>query len=640
MSWRKSRQYFIIGFAAVILAGGLYRLLDTPDERNVELVEDSSTSASAHLSFSDLEPGQSAGYKIEFSQLTRSKLNPLVKNSPLKSMETGLEASLFVIRTTNVPVETDLDKPHWFRIKMASVNFRKFPNELSDLEAKIRNDLSQGQVLALSLGGRSGSIVLHKEAFFGDSMHPMSRGILKAIGHTLFHPYQVGETIEYRSEDHVGEYKMALEYGRRASSLVLMSTMKDYDLSSRSFLLEEGDKTQVSIDKFEFDATMADENNAYETMRLTQSHETLSKSLSLNRQKIVLELNRLEQSSSLPSRDDIDDPNLVKYTREQEIKNIQRRIEEKTLGSASISELISAVERFDWQSEDLLPNDLYLKLKAALLLKPEMAAALAELIVHLDVHDRKFREIVDLLAISSCSTCQDELIALAQSFASDYQTQSYLVSSIGLFEQPKPETFHYIKGQVANHENRQVKGTSRLALGNLGRAIQDTDRPLHDHAFNLLREDLANTKDLTNRNNLIAALGNLGHEQQLTLVKSLLKNSDDLSDQTKINLYRSVRFSPTKEAEEFLVERLRQASDETEILEIAHALSFRNLARSSREVLFEVFRTTGNHDVAAALLKPILNHQHESDVQTFLSWAQDHAPGADLRHQIRAFVRN
>jgi|GEM_PF-6396673 hypothetical protein len=255
-------------------------------------------------------------------------------------------------------------------------------------------------------------------------------------------------------------------------------------------------------------------------------------------------------------------------------KQRELMIQSVALGKTQWSDLWQAMQGLDPHSK--VPQDLYLRLKAWIVLKPADLKLLYEQIKDRPADDPALRLAIKALAAAGHETAQQSLVDLLQYRLEDRILAKRLITQLGLVLHPSPSAQGALESIIDSQKEAQLGRSSHLALGIMGQRLSRQDdessrersKRIEERAWALLRKDSQHS-DTTR--DALAMLGNIGPHDSRGL-EVFLESADP---EVRAQAYFALRFARDPETPYRLVAYFQKEAAAAAQKQILQALDLR-----------------------------------------------------------------
>lgn len=377
------------------------------------------------------------------------------------------------------------------------------------------------------------------------------------------------------------------------------------------------------------------------SLDLSESWGTQSFPLAQNH--ITLRAHRTAYLPSIISLPSFPQEDLVRLNRAQTIEDpaFTPRPEDfaqNSLQGQSWEEVRTALVTYAQQSSPsaLMDPTLYTKIRALLILQPETAQGLAELLEHAQPEDGIFQAITAALAAIGNAACQEALVNLMEQASQEPLRLDHLLIATAALKEPNPATLSFLQALSQSPELHRSQ-MADAALASLGHTALAKDYPsvraLHAYLLTKLekaREPRAQAIALSN-------LGNLGANEQLLVASSYIASTQD---QVRESAIYSLRWVHTLAAQKLLITLLETRRHQSDAMVAARAMFFQAPTQEIIRAQIQVLETSSQETLTLQLLQN-LAHMMPADpalIRSSIEWQAQHGLSVKVMDTARSLL--
>lgn len=287
-------------------------------------------------------------------------------------------------------------------------------------------------------------------------------------------------------------------------------------------------------------------------------------------------------------------------------EEIQRSVQEATLGSETADSLIEKLRRAEASGQAEDRTALYLELKALVYLEPLSSDRLGKLLGIADVNGPTFDVLAGSLGAVGHPEAQRALITAMRARPEDWPAMANLIPTLAGAPEPTDEAVAWIRELAVTAQNRNVATTATLALGSMAQHLAGTDPA---RAASLVQEllRLLKSEEPEDQVATVLALGNTGSVLALPVLSKFVASPAPRLRAAALVALRSI---PSPQVETLLLEGLRDVDDAVR-LEAAYALGFRKMSSKAFTAQKAQFLVETSAEVRVALLTNLWSSRQE-----------------------------
>ncbi len=255
------------------------------------------------------------------------------------------------------------------------------------------------------------------------------------------------------------------------------------------------------------------------------------------------------------------------------------------------------LENFDWQNKDK-HTEYFHNLKSLFMLKPGSLKEVEDYLSSINYNSDDFLLIHSALLSANTDEAQS-VMRNVYTRISNEDAKIISIVNLGFFDFPSIETEQFIKEKM-NDSNKNIKHTSILAYGNIGKKLNTIQSNRYDGIYSDLSKLYLNSHDESLKNVSIMALGNLAEDKVYKLIKNSLSSENETIRKSAIF---SLRFIDNYTINSELLKFLAEDPSVNVKLTVLETIAFR---KQSKELIALQIQLLRNHDselVRSSVLK-------------------------------------
>ncbi len=255
---------------------------------------------------------------------------------------------------------------------------------------------------------------------------------------------------------------------------------------------------------------------------------------------------------------------------EEQNKEIQRR----ELNGMTMADLKSALHLMNAAKavDEKAQRDLFLKLRAMMLLNPEKSIEIGKMVSELEKGGAAFNVVIGVLAATQTPEAQEGLREVVDAVRDDARLVASIIPNLSMVSSPTTETENFLR-KLEKSSDEDIRDSAKLGLGMVASHLSLQGE--EDRARAIVRTaltDLKSASDLGNQVLALKAIGNSGSSEAFSAIQGYL---DDTSPELRRQAVNALRFIPGEAADEALVSTLIKDRDEDVRAQAALSLGFR-----------------------------------------------------------------
>ena len=315
------------------------------------------------------------------------------------------------------------------------------------------------------------------------------------------------------------------------------------------------------------------------------------------------------------------------YSTDLNAKEVEQRLKEKTL-----------LQNLKYLSFDefLLKSDLklkdhyteyFLQLKSLFALKENSIPESITYLIKMENSNEEYNLVLSALISSGSNQAQKSLIE-AFYMLNDSKAKIILLANLATVENPSLETEEFVKSQWKEND-LDIKNTAVLALGNIGKNIQDSETERRNNIYNDLILELQNAKSVFDKQVALLALGNLSDYRSLqSIYKELMSDNDEVRKSAAFAL----RFINLSEPDKYLEYILSHDPSDSVKLSALEALSYRNSTPETLQIEKNILRNNQSESLRMQALRNLAQIGEKNEIE--------YAAKNDSSKSVRTYAEN
>lgn len=204
---------------------------------------------------------------------------------------------------------------------------------------------------------------------------------------------------------------------------------------------------------------------------------------------------------------------------------LEKSIQMRELEGLTQGEVFALLENFSGNQQ--AQTKLFLKLKAILILYPHASTELALMMLNKTRSDKNFQLAALALVKTGHADAQNAYLNVLREYRPSNEEYKFLIALSGFIESPSEGIIAEVMEGAKSGENLETQSASRLALGNLGKALENGVLNSRAQEIEGILIDSLNSAQ-TNQSvvDSIDGLGNLGSNGAILFVGKYAKNTN------------------------------------------------------------------------------------------------------------------
>jgi hypothetical protein len=281
-------------------------------------------------------------------------------------------------------------------------------------------------------------------------------------------------------------------------------------------------------------------------------------------------------------------------------------------------------------------KDLYLILKAYLRLYPEQTSELCEEFLIEEAEDsRRFQIVLDALTYAGTEASQSLMMETIQSRTFEGKESLSILASLGLSPTGSKKVVEFLEETIRSQQDVDVFNTTILALGNASRVLASDDPSASRQTYETLKRGLTTATSDEAKRTYLAALGNLGHQDQIELAQEFIDGNSDV--RTQIDAMRSLRFSANPAVPEYVLGVLERPTSKPDLQRAAvEVIQKRRLAPAELSRVQTIFWSLQDEAVLQQVLTLVRDQMEAEAARPFLTRVREE----HFNSEVRKFARD
>ncbi len=274
---------------------------------------------------------------------------------------------------------------------------------------------------------------------------------------------------------------------------------------------------------------------------------------------------------------------------------------------------------------------LFLQMRALFKLDParckDAAAALAGLA---SVKDNAFTITASALTAAGTPQAQAALRDAITACAAKRDHQEVLLAELGNLANPDRASEAFTRDIVAHHGDGEIRNVAQLALGNMARALVDSEPDRGEALVGEALQQIQGARTLDDRMVSILTLGNTGSRRSWDALRAAASDPDFRVRQVAASALRAVEGD---DVEQLLLALAVRDPEPSVRAEAATSLQQRSVAPATFEALSQLVRRDPSEAVRQTLVVVIAGYAEPFPAALgVLEWVAQHDPKQDVRH--------
>jgi hypothetical protein len=310
--------------------------------------------------------------------------------------------------------------------------------------------------------------------------------------------------------------------------------------------------------------------------------------------------------------------------------NLERQMHEATLGDDTAATLLARLSELSSMGEGVTEaekTDLYLKLKALIVLDPESGRTLVGRATDAGAGSLELQLLAGALSAAGTAAAQQALVDVLESAARGSRKRMELVPMLGMSENPSASTLLYLDAMSRDAASPEANA-ALLSLGIASHKARTVEGDIARRIALSMRDRLLAAREPREIRNLLAAGGNAGDGDVLRAAATFLASADPSVRAAAIFALRSVPFEEFKSS----YERALSDPDERVRESALRGLEAQRGSPQSVAFLIDAFGRQESTRMRVGVLNLLWRVRRVSpDVKEFVEGVADDSTNADVQ---------
>jgi hypothetical protein len=210
-----------------------------------------------------------------------------------------------------------------------------------------------------------------------------------------------------------------------------------------------------------------------------------------------------------------------------------------------------------------------------------------------------------------------------------------ILASLGLSPTGSKKVVEFLEETIRSQQDVDVFNTTILALGNASRVLASDDPSASRQTYETLKRGLTTATSDEAKRTYLAALGNLGHQDQIELAQEFIDGNSDV--RTQIDAMRSLRFSANPAVPEYVLGVLERPTSKPDLQRAAvEVIQKRRLAPAELSRVQTIFWSLQDEAVLQQVLTLVRDQMEAEAARPFLTRVREE----HFNSEVRKFARD